>query len=157
MPEFRFKVVKKYKDCLSRQLGEALSIFTSKDKLLNSKNEYISNCISRLAVQEGVVEKKRREMREEVEEREALEKLKKFKEQKSDGGVSCSQGGGTPQRKLEAGECSSPAKRAKIPNFNEKLSYFKNLENSKKQHQDQPTHHLAKLNLLRRGESFKAD
>ena len=91
MPEFRFKVIKKYEDCLSRQLGEALSIFTSKDNLLNSKNEFISNCISRLAVQEGLVEKKRREMREEVEDREALERLKKFKEQKSDGGVSCSQ------------------------------------------------------------------
>ena len=104
-----------------------------------------------------MVEKKKREMREEVEEREALERLKKFKEQKSDGGVSCSQGGGTPKRKLGAGECSSQAKRVKIPNFNKKLLYYKNLENSKKQHQDQHTHHLAKLNLLQRGESFKPD
>ena len=49
-PPFKIKVLKQYKDCLSRQMGEAISILRSEDSLLNSKNEYIQNCISRITV-----------------------------------------------------------------------------------------------------------
>ena len=80
LPEFRFRVIRKYRDCLSRQLGEALIILTSEDKLLNSKNEYISNSITKLTVQEGAIDKKMREMREEQKDKEAAENRKNFKE-----------------------------------------------------------------------------
>ena len=61
--EFRFSVLKRYKDCLSRQLGEALTKFTSSDHLLNSKNENILNNITRMVVQEEIMDRKVREMR----------------------------------------------------------------------------------------------
>jgi hypothetical protein len=48
IPPFKFRVVKVYRDALSRQLGEAVGIWMSGDTLLNSKNEYLSNCISRI-------------------------------------------------------------------------------------------------------------
>ena len=38
-PPFRFRIVKQFKDCLSRQVGEAIAILLSKDKPLNSKSE----------------------------------------------------------------------------------------------------------------------
>ena len=50
MPTFSFKTTQKHNDCLSRQVGEAMKIYFSKDHLLNSKNEYLQNCISRLVV-----------------------------------------------------------------------------------------------------------
>ena len=54
MPPFKIKILKRYRDCLSRQVGEAIHILLSKDQLLNSKNEYIQNCISRITVQEDL-------------------------------------------------------------------------------------------------------
>ena len=49
-PPFRIKVIGSYKDCLTRQVSEALKIHNSKDELLNSKNEYASNHLSRIMV-----------------------------------------------------------------------------------------------------------
>ena len=46
-----------FKDCLSRQISEALRINHSKDMLLNSKGEYGHNSVSRLTVQEDVWER----------------------------------------------------------------------------------------------------
>ena len=69
LPPFRFKIVQQYRDCLSRQIGEAMRIFYSKDSLLNSKNEYLQNCISRITINEESWERKTRERREEEEER----------------------------------------------------------------------------------------
>ena len=54
-----------FKDCLSRQIAEAILIHLSKDKLLNSKNEYNSNCRARVTVEENVYERKKRERKEE--------------------------------------------------------------------------------------------
>ena len=81
-PTFRFQVKRCFKDCLTRQLSEAISINRSKDMLLNSKNEYVTNCISRITVQEGAVEKKLRERKEEESEKAEELKLLKFKEEK---------------------------------------------------------------------------
>jgi hypothetical protein len=65
LPPFRFKIVQQYRYCLSRQIGEAMRIFYSKDILLNSKNEYLQNCINRITINEESWERKTRERREE--------------------------------------------------------------------------------------------
>ena len=70
MPPFEIKILKRYRDCLSRQVGEAIHILLSKDQLLNSKNEYIQNCISRITVQEDLYQRKARLLQEEAEERQ---------------------------------------------------------------------------------------
>ena len=67
-----------YADCLSRQVGEALKIFYSKDRLLNSKSEYVQNCLARITVNEANWERKERERREEEEEKLNLERLAKI-------------------------------------------------------------------------------
>ena len=69
MPPFNIRILKQYKDCLSRQVGEAIQILLSKDQLLNSKNEYILNCIARITVQEDLYKRKARMLREEEEEK----------------------------------------------------------------------------------------
>ena len=71
-PIMDFKITSMYKDCLSRQIGEALKINFSKDNILNSKGEYLSNCISRLTVEEDAWERRERSRQE--EESENLEK-----------------------------------------------------------------------------------
>ena len=81
-PPFRFRIVKQYKDCLSRQVGEAIAILLSKDKLLNSKNEYLQNCITRITVQEDIYERKTRIIREEEEEKQDEERIKAFRAKK---------------------------------------------------------------------------
>ena len=60
---FTFRVTSMFKDCLSRQIGEALRIFFSQDTILNSKSEYLDNCITRLTVEESQWERKERERR----------------------------------------------------------------------------------------------
>ena len=57
IPPFQIKIVKQYRDCLSRQVGEAVAILLTKDNLLNSKNEYIQNYITRITVQEDMLER----------------------------------------------------------------------------------------------------
>ena len=52
-PSFDLNMLGSYTDCLSRQVAEALRIMSSKDVLLNSKNEYASNCLSRVCVDNG--------------------------------------------------------------------------------------------------------
>ena len=47
--------------------------------LLNSKSEYVQNCISRIAVSEETWERKERERREEEEEKQEKENLERFK------------------------------------------------------------------------------
>ena len=46
-----------FMDCLSRQIGEALKINYSKDTLLNSKSEYVKNCLTRLTIEGSSWEK----------------------------------------------------------------------------------------------------
>ena len=81
-PPFTFKIKKQYTDCLSRQVGEAISILLSNDQLLNSKNEYIQNCISRISIQEDSYERKMRILQEETEERQEETALAAFKASK---------------------------------------------------------------------------
>ena len=64
-PEFIFKKTSSHKDCLSRQIAEAILIHYSKDSLLNSKNEYNLNCLARVTVEETMYDRKRRERKEE--------------------------------------------------------------------------------------------
>ena len=50
------------------QVAEAISIMYSKDQLLNSKNEYMANCLTRICVEAERFEQKKRERKEEEEE-----------------------------------------------------------------------------------------
>ena len=81
-PQFKIKILKQFKDCLSRQVGEAIAILLSQDSLLNSKNEYIQNCISRVTVEEDQFARKKRLLEEEAEEKLQEEKIIEFKEKK---------------------------------------------------------------------------
>ena len=78
-PPFKIKVIGSYKDCLTRQVSEALKIHNSKDELLNSKNEYASNHLSRIVVDMDSVARKKQVQREEEEERQAARMLDSFK------------------------------------------------------------------------------
>ena len=81
-PPFKINILRQYKDCLSRQVGEAIAILLSKDTLLNSKNEYIQNCISRITVEEDQFARRKRLLDEEQEEKQEEQRIKDFKEQK---------------------------------------------------------------------------
>ena len=59
-PPFNIRIVKKYADCLSRQVEEAFKIFYYKDQLLNSKSEYVQNCLARINVNETKLGEKRK-------------------------------------------------------------------------------------------------
>jgi hypothetical protein len=80
---FKFRVVSGFKDCLTRQVSEAISIWHSPDSLLNSKNEYITNCITRITVQEDQLERKLREIEEEKENAKLAHRLMEFRKAKS--------------------------------------------------------------------------
>ena len=81
-PDFKFRIVGSYKDCLTRQVSEAVMIHYSKDILLNSKNEYNSNCLTRLTIDENKFEKKTRERLEAIEEAKEKEAWELFKNRK---------------------------------------------------------------------------
>ena len=78
-PAFRFSVLGSYRDCLSRQVAEALRIQNSKDSLLNSKSEYASNCLARVCVDMDRYERRRLEKMESEQEKKELTDLKEFK------------------------------------------------------------------------------
>ena len=78
-PDFIFRVLSSYKDCLSRQVAEAIRIHYTGDVLLNSKNEYNANHLSRVVVEENVFQRKKRERQEEVEEMEEKKRWEVFK------------------------------------------------------------------------------
>ena len=63
-------------------MAEAIRIQHTKDNILNSKCEYLQNCITRLTVNEEVWERKERERREEETEREDTVNLERFKREK---------------------------------------------------------------------------
>jgi hypothetical protein len=66
---FSFSIMSKFKDCLSRQVAEAITINYTADQILNSKNEYMANCLTRICVEEERFDKQKREqeMAEEAE------------------------------------------------------------------------------------------
>ena len=78
-PVMEFSVTGRFKDCLSRQIGEALRINYSKDVLLNSKGEYLCNTISRLTIEEGAWERKERSRLEEEQEELDKKRVEEFK------------------------------------------------------------------------------
>ena len=68
MPPFTFTILQSFRDCLSRQVAEAIRIHYSKDALLNSKNEYNCNHLARVMVEEDAYNRKKRARQEEMEE-----------------------------------------------------------------------------------------
>ena len=78
-PRVEFRMSGRFKDALSRQVSEAMDIYHTTDNILNSKSEYINNCISRLTVNEQDWERKVREKQEEQDELEEMEKVEDFK------------------------------------------------------------------------------
>ena len=65
-------------DALSRQVGEAITTMYSRDILLNSKSEYMYNCLTRVNVDERDCERMERERLEEWNEKVEKEKLENF-------------------------------------------------------------------------------
>ena len=83
IPAFRFTIIAQYRDALSRLIGEAIKIMRTKDYILNSKCEYLNNCLSRISVQETDSERRKRNQLEEEEDRLDDEKLESFIRKKS--------------------------------------------------------------------------
>jgi hypothetical protein len=82
-PLFQFKITGQFKDCLSRQVSEAIKILYSKDTLLNSKSEYLANNISRITIEDNIFEKKKKEKIEAEVERLEKEMMEKFRKEKT--------------------------------------------------------------------------
>ena len=78
-PGFTFSILGNFRDCLSRQVAEAIRILYTKDQILNSKNEYMANCLSRVCVEEDKYARKKRERLEEQHEEEEKQLLEAFK------------------------------------------------------------------------------
>ena len=83
MPLFKYKIRKTFKDCLTRQTTEAVAIMLHQGDLLNSKNDYLTNCITRVKVEEDAYQRKKRENQEELEEIARLVRVDKFRNEKS--------------------------------------------------------------------------
>ena len=79
-PVFSFRIIGRYRDCLSRQVAEALRIMYTTDQILNSKNEYMANCLTRLCVEEDRYERKKRERKEEEEEQQEIKELEALRD-----------------------------------------------------------------------------
>ena len=59
--EFSFSILSRFRDSLSRQVAEAINIQYTKDQLLNSKTEYMANCLTRICIKENRFEEEKRE------------------------------------------------------------------------------------------------
>ena len=81
-PETDFTISARFKDCLSRQIGEALKINFSKDILLNSKSEYNNNSLNRISIQEDAWERRERGRQEEEEEELVKRNVEDFRRKK---------------------------------------------------------------------------
>jgi hypothetical protein len=64
-------------------VAEAIRIMYTRDNILNSKCEYLNNCIPRLTIEENVYERKKRERLEEEEEKTNKESFEEFKNNKA--------------------------------------------------------------------------
>ena len=82
MPKFKLRIRKTFKDCLTRQTSEAVAIMMHKGPLLNGKNDYFTNCISRVKVDENEFERKKREAQDDTDEKERLRRLEIFRGEK---------------------------------------------------------------------------
>jgi hypothetical protein len=81
-PPLKVRKLRQYKEYLSRQVGEAIAILLSRDNLLNSKNEYIQNWISRITVEKDKIARKRRLQKEEEADKEEERAVQEFNEMK---------------------------------------------------------------------------
>jgi hypothetical protein len=77
-----FSIKAQYRDCLSRQVGEAIGILHSKDDLLNSKSEYLNNCLTRITISEKDWERKERERLEDEAEKQESARIESFRLEK---------------------------------------------------------------------------
>ena len=77
-PQMAFKINSMFRDCLSRQMEEALRINYTGDRILNSKNEYLTNCISRLTIEEDAWERRERYRQEEEAEKLEVAEVEAF-------------------------------------------------------------------------------
>ena len=82
-PTMEFGVTAMYRDCLSRQIGEALRIHNTTDIILNSKSEYMANSVRRLTVEEDVWERRDRSRREQADEEMNMKMVEEFKAAKT--------------------------------------------------------------------------
>ena len=82
-PKMEFTISSMFRDCLSRQIGEALKINFSKDILLNSKAEYLSNSVSRLTIKEDAWEMRERTRLEEEQDELNKKRVEEFKKLKT--------------------------------------------------------------------------
>ena len=89
-PKMEFSITSRFRDCLSRQIGEALRINYSKDTLLNSKAEYMANSLTRLTMKEDPWELKERTRKEEVMEELNKKQVEEFKKLKLKSAQPCS-------------------------------------------------------------------
>ena len=78
-PPFRFKLVGKFKDCLTRQLKEAV-ILGGKPLSLNSKGEFGNCTIPRLTIEPDLYKQKLKEIEERKNEEEEEKKWKELVE-----------------------------------------------------------------------------
>ena len=76
-PEFRFKIVKSFRDPLTRQVSESIRIDLRRG-VLNSKTMYSRNSLSRLTLEKTDWEKKKEEKEKEAEKRESKERREKW-------------------------------------------------------------------------------
>ena len=67
-PKMGFNITGRFRDCLTRQISEALRISWSSDAILNSKAEYSQNTVNRLSVVEDVKERRERERQEHLQD-----------------------------------------------------------------------------------------
>jgi hypothetical protein len=77
-PVFSFRNMNRCKDCLSRQVAEVIN-YTA-DQILNSKNEYMANCLTRICVEEERLDKQKRERDEVMAEEAEKQKLMAFEQ-----------------------------------------------------------------------------
>ena len=82
-PKMDFSITSRFRDCLSRQIGEALRINLSRDNLLNSKAEYMANSLTRITMKEDPWEMKERTRKEEEQEELVKKQVEEFKRRKS--------------------------------------------------------------------------
>ena len=68
MPHFRFKIVRSFKDSLSRQVAESVRIDLRGEGVLNSKSVYSRNTLPRLEIQKTEWEKADEERKKRAEE-----------------------------------------------------------------------------------------
>ena len=82
-PRMMFSITARYRDCLTRQIGEALRINNTVDNILNSKSEYRNNTIGRLTIEESAWERRERSRVEDEEDKLNKEEVDKFRRLKT--------------------------------------------------------------------------